>query len=113
MTQHDDNVRLRHMLDHAQEALSMASGKQRQDIKQDRMLELALVKLIEIIGEAASRVSPEGQNEYPSIPWPLIIGMRNRLTHGYDQVDLKILWDTIEFDLPPLITELEKILESK
>ncbi len=113
MRQHDDTVRLRHMLDHAQEALSMASGKQKQDLRQNRMLELALVRLIEIIGEAASRVSPEGQKEYPSIPWPLIIGMRNRLIHGYDQVDHSILWDTIEFDLPPLITELEKILESE
>ena len=70
MTQHDDNLRLRHMLDHAHEAISMASGKQMQDIKQHRMLELALVKLIEIVGEAANRVSPEGQKEYPSIPWP-------------------------------------------
>ena len=77
------------------------------------MLELALVRLIEIIGEAAARVSPEGQREYPSIPWPKIIGMRNRLIHGYDEVDLDVLWDTIEFDLPPLITTLQQILESE
>ena len=112
MTRHDDMVRLRHMLDHSQEALSMISGKQRQDLKQDRMLELALVRLIEIIGEAAARVSPEGKTKYPSIPWPQIIGMRNRLVHGYDQVDLTVLWDTIAFDIPPLISELETIVES-
>ena len=102
MTDHNDAVRLRHMLDHAQEAISMVRERKLQDLAQDRILELALVKLIEIIGEAASRVSTEGQREYPSIPWPEIIGMRNRLIHGYDQVDLNVLWDTIEFDLPPL-----------
>lgn len=113
MTRHDDEVRLRHMLDHAQEALSMVSEKQRQHLGQNRMLELALVRLIEIIGEAAARVSSEGQEKYPSIPWPQIIGMRNRLVHGYNQVDLDVLWDTIEFDLPPLITKLQQILESE
>ena len=100
------------MLAHAQEALSVVSGKQRQDLNRDRILELALVRLIEIIGEAAGRVSPEGQEKYSSIPWPQIIGMRNRLVHGYDQVDLDVLWDTIEFDLPPLILRLQRILQS-
>ncbi len=113
MTQHDDTVSLRHMLDHAQEALSMASGQQRQDLKKDRKLELALVRLIEIIGEAAGRVSQEGRDKYSSIPWPQIIGMRNRLIHGYDQVDLNLLWDTIDIDLPPLISKLKKNLGSK
>lgn len=113
MTRHDDEVRLRHMLDHCKEAVSMVAGKQRQYLKKDRLLELALIRLVEIIGEAASRVSPEGQKKYFSIPWPQIIGMRNRLVHGYDQVDLNVLWDTIEFDLPPLISELENILEPK
>ena len=113
MTRHNDIVSLRHMLDHSKEALSMVRGKHRLDLNQDRMLELALVRLIEIIGEAAGRVSTEGQRNYPSIPWPQIIGMRNRLVHGYDQVDLNVLWDTIEFDLPPLISELENILESE
>ncbi len=113
MTQHDDTVSLRHMLDHAQEVLSMASGKQRRDLEDDRMLELALVRLIEIIGEAAGRVSLEDQRKYSSIPWPQIIGMRNRLIHGYDQVDLNLLWDTIEIDLPPLISELKNILDPR
>jgi uncharacterized protein with HEPN domain len=81
--------------------------------KKDRILELALVRLIEIVGEAAARVSPEGCRKYSGVPWPQIIGMRNRLVHGYDQVDLDVLWDTIEHDLPPLVSELERILEPK
>ncbi|MFC1825189.1 DUF86 domain-containing protein [Thermodesulfobacteriota bacterium] len=92
MTRHDDKVLLMHMLDHSKEALSMVNGKQRKDLKKDRMLELALIRLIEIIGEAAGRISPKGQKKYSSIPWLQIIGMRNRLVHGYDQVDFNILW---------------------
>jgi uncharacterized protein with HEPN domain len=111
MTRHDDDVRLRHMLDHAREALSMVQGRNKADLRKNRMLELALVRLIEVVGEAAGRVSREGYNRYPRIPWSEIVGMRNRLVHGYDQVDLDVLWDTIEYDLPPLIVELERILE--
>jgi uncharacterized protein with HEPN domain len=98
------------MLDHALEAVAMIGGREREDLRLERMLELALVRLVEIVGEAAARVSPDGQAEYPSIPWRQIIGMRKRLVHGYESVDLDVLWDTIEDDLPPLIDELERIL---
>lgn len=107
MTRHEDLARLRHMLEHAREAVSMVAGKERADLQTERMLELALVRLIEIIGEAAARVSLEGQLECSSIPWRQVVGMRNRLVHGYDKVDLDVLWDTVEDDLPPLIAELE------
>jgi uncharacterized protein with HEPN domain len=75
------------------------------------MLELALTRLVEIIGEAATRVGSEIKSSHPHVPWREIIGMRNRLAHGYDTVDLKVLWDTITEDLPPLITDLEKIMD--
>lgn len=110
MPKHEDTVPLRHMLDHAREAVSMIAGKKRTDLGRERMLELSLVRLIEIIGEAAARVSREGRKRYPSIPWREVIGMRNRLVHGYDSVDLDVLWDTVELDLPPLIAQLEKYL---
>jgi len=110
MPKHEDSVPLQHMLDHAKEAVDMIAGKKRADLDRERMLELSLVRLIEIIGEAAARVSVEGRSRYPSIPWREVIGMRNRLVHGYDSVDLDVLWDTVELDLPPLITQLEKYL---
>ena len=110
MSQHKDEIRLRHMLDHAMEAMAMVQGKKRSDLNSDRMMELSLVRLVEIIGEAAARVGTERREKYPSIPWLQIVGMRNRLVHGYDAVDLDVLWDTIIDDLPPLIAELEKIL---
>ncbi len=113
MTEHDDIVRLQHMLEHAREAVAMIESKDRTNLQRERMLELSLIRLIEVVGEAATRVTPEGQEKYPSIPWSQVVSMRNRLIHGYDQVDLNILWDTIEDDLPPLIAELEKILGSE
>jgi uncharacterized protein with HEPN domain len=113
MSQHSDEVRFRHMLDHAREALGMVQGKYRSDLDNNRMLELSLVRLVEIIGEAAARVGTESREKYSSVPWLQIVGMRNRLVHGYDAVDLDVLWDTIIDDLPPLITELEKILLTK
>ena len=113
MTRHDDKVRLQHMLEHAREAVAMIEGKNRSDLFQQRILELALTRLIEIIGEAATKISPEAQNKYTLIPWREVIGMRNRLVHGYDSIDLNVLWDTIEDDLPPLIEALEKILKKK
>jgi len=112
MTQHDDVTRMHHMLDHAREAVAMLSSTTPEDLKRARMLQLALVRLVEIVGEAATRVSDGGQMRYPSIPWQKARGMRNRLVHGYDQIDLRVLWDTITDDLPPLIAELERILEA-
>jgi len=102
---------LRHMLNHAQEAVSFAQGRTRADIQTDRLLNLALVRLLEIIGEAAGRVPEEMRAQHPEIPWTQIVGLRNRLTHGYDSVDLDILWQIISRDLPPLIVSLETIIK--
>lgn len=107
MPQHDDTTRLRHMLDHSREAVAFAAGRTIADLDSDRMLELALTRLVEIIGEAAAKVSPAAQCRLATIPWPQIVGMRNRLIHGYDAVDRRLLWETIQIDLPPLIAALE------
>jgi uncharacterized protein with HEPN domain len=101
------------MLDHAREAVALADGKTRTDLDRDRLLELALVRLLEIVGEAASRVPDEDRTRHPEIPWPQIVGLRNRLIHGYDAVDMDILWQIIEYDLPPLIAALEAILSQE
>jgi uncharacterized protein with HEPN domain len=110
MTQHDPTVRMRHMLDHAKEAVDLLAGEAKADLSRNRLLELALVRLVEIVGEAANRLSIEDQSRYPSIPWKEIVGMRNRLVHGYDAIDLDVLWDTVRIDLPQLIEKLERIL---
>jgi len=110
MSKHDDEVRLRHMLEHAREAVAFVVGKDRSDLEDSRMLSLALVRLIEIVGEAANRVSKARQKQLSQISWPLVIGMRNRLIHGYDAVDLDIVWRTVTEELPILITILEGII---
>jgi len=94
------------MLDAAREALSFIAGRSSQDLSGDRMLLLALVKEIEIIGEAASRISDESRNALPRIRWPQIIAMRNRLIHAYADVDLSIVWDTLTGALPERELEL-------
>ena len=78
----DDAIRLRHMLDATQEGISFARGKKREDLDHERMLVLSLVKDIEIIGEAATKVSEDCRQEHPEIPWKEIVTMRNRLIHG-------------------------------
>ena len=106
----DDSVRIRHMLDAAQEAVSFVQNKRRSSLPKDRKLTLALVKSIEIMGEAAAKVTPKTREELSQIPWSNIIGMRNRLIHAYYDINLDILWKTVTEDLPPLIAELEKIV---
>jgi uncharacterized protein with HEPN domain len=101
------------MFDYAREAVDLAHGKTRNDLDADRMLNLALVRLLEIIGEAAGRIPTEDRESLSQIPWRGIIGMRNRLIHGYDQVDFDILWNIITRDIPPLITALEMALSDK
>ncbi len=91
----------------------MAQGCSRAGLDSDRKLELSLTRLVEIVGEAASRVSVDGRAAVPQIPWKEIVGMRNRLTHGYDAVDLDILWNVIQDDLPPLIDQLQTIVNAK
>ena len=108
--QPDDNIRLKHMLDSATEAVEFAAGKTRKDLDDDRKLLLATIKLIEIIGEAASKVSESCRTEKDNIPWRDIIGMRNRTTHGYFDVNLDIVWETVRTDLPNLIKALKEIL---
>ncbi|MBD2326946.1 DUF86 domain-containing protein [Alkalinema sp. FACHB-956] len=110
MSNLDDATRLRHMRDAAVEAIGFIRDRSRSDLEGDRMLTLALVKDIEIIGEAAGRISADLRTRYPHIPWVQMIGMRNRLTHAYFEVDLDIVWEVVTRDLPPLIVELEKII---
>ena len=108
----EDKVRLHHMLDAAQKALAFVANHSRQDLNSNEQLSLALVRLLEVIGEAAKAVSVETCKQHPEIPWTVMAGMRNRLIHGYFDVDLDIVWQTVKNDLPPLVKTLEKIIET-
>ncbi|MGO9267647.1 MAG: DUF86 domain-containing protein [Candidatus Binataceae bacterium] len=112
MSHHEGELRLRHMLEHANEAVAMARGRTRAQLDSDRQLNLSLVRLLEIVGEAAGRVPAEERARHPDIPWAEIVGLRNRLIHGYDSVDFDILWQIVSDDLPPLIAALEEALKA-
>ena len=99
------------MLDHAREAAEMAAGRTRDDLDGDRQLNLSLVHLLEIVGEAANGVPAEERAHFPDVPWQDIVDLRNRLIHGYDAVDLDIVWQIIQVDLPTLIEALERPIE--
>jgi len=105
-----DRVRLEHMLEAARDALSFAKGRIRENLAADRMLLFSLERAVEIIGEAASKVSAEFQSAHPDIPWADMIGMRNRLIHAYFDINPVIVWTTVLSDLPALIAQLESLL---
>ena len=99
------------MLDAATEALGFVTGKSREDLLADRQLALAVIKEIEIIGEAASRISEETKEQWPDIPWIAIVGMRNRLIHAYADIDLEVVWSAASTDLPRLVKMVEPLLQ--
>jgi uncharacterized protein with HEPN domain len=109
----DDEIRLRHMLDAALKAVSFVKGRSRSDLDSDEKLALAVTRLLDILGEAARGLSRDFKNSNPQIEWKQIMGTRDRLIHGYFDVDLDIIWAIVTRDLPPLITELENLLSRK
>ncbi len=106
----NDEIRLRHMLDAAREAVSFAHGRVREDLETDRQLVLSLVKDIEIVGEAAAGITESTRAELADIPWQRIVAMRNRLIHAYFSINLDIVWQTAQQDLPTLVEQLERIV---
>lgn len=102
-----DLNRIRHMADAAREAIGFAAGHSRADLDTNRMLARAIVKSIEIVGEAATKISESARSVLPPLPWPDLIAMRHRLIHAYFDVNLDIVWGTVEMDLPPLVAALD------
>lgn len=84
----------------AQATLRFVNGKSFEDFTADEQLQFAIIRALELIGEAARRVSDEYRIHYPTIPWQMMISMRNRILHEYDGLDLQIVWDTIQQDIP-------------
>ncbi|HRF97562.1 MAG TPA: DUF86 domain-containing protein [Aggregatilineales bacterium] len=110
MNDPNDRIRLQHILDATDEVISFLGDKNRDIFNDDRLLQLALTRLIEIIGEAANHVSDSIRDHYPQVAWSKIRGMRNRLTHAYFEVDLDLLWFTITQSVPELNQQIKSIL---
>lgn len=107
-----DLVRLKHMLDSAKAILSFAKGKRRASLDKDRLLLSAVLRELEVIGEAANRISEKTKKRFPDLPWKELVGMRNRLIHAYFDVDHDIIWKTVREYLPSFQKQLEQAVDS-
>jgi uncharacterized protein with HEPN domain len=107
--QPSDAIRIRHMIEAAETTQSFIAGRQRSDIDIDQMLRFALVRAIEIIGEAASKITPETRAATALVPWAAIISMRNRLIHAYFDINHDILWKTVTEEIPSVLSLLRTI----
>ena len=108
----EDRIRLLHMTEAAQAALKFVAGKQKADLQSDQMLLFAVVRAIEILGEAANKVSEDLQSANSSIPWRAMVGMRNRLVHAYFDIDTEMVWKTLQSEIPELLSTLQALLLS-
>ena len=110
--QSEDKIRLRHILDEAAEACHYVEDIAFDEFAKEGKTVRAVIRCIEVIGEAVSKISIEFREEHPDVPWQKIIGMRNRLIHVYFDIDYDIIWQTVKENLPPLIEQMQSILQN-
>ena len=99
------------MMEAIEAAVDFIDGRVRSDLDSDRQLLFAIVRAIEIAGEAAAKISPESRARAPDVPWQSIVSMRNRLIHGYFDIDRSIVWKTVQVELPTLLPALRALIE--
>ncbi len=109
----DDVNRLLHIIDASSQLQAFIKDKKRKDLDTDTMLGLAVVRLLEIIGEAARGMSDVLRKKYPDIPWHYMASMRNRLIHGYFDVDMDIVWNTVTQELPEVTGRIQAVLRTE
>lgn len=103
----DDRIRAQHMLEAARDVVLIARGRRVDDLRADMPMRRAMVNAIQEIGEAAAKVWPTGRARMPGVPWGVVVGMRNRLVHGYDEVNYEMVWKVATEEVHPLIAMLE------
>jgi uncharacterized protein with HEPN domain len=111
MSRHDPRVTLLQIREFASAALAFRDGRTLEQVLADWQAKLAFERAMELIGEAVKRLPPELRDRYPAVPWRLIAGLRDRVSHGYDAIDYTMLWDTVRDDVPPLLNAVEKMLK--
>ena len=109
----DDLSRLQHILEAAQKALRYTENRKRADLDSDELLGLGLVRLLEIIGEAAWGISENLRKRYPEVSWRQMAGMRDHLIHGYFNVNNDLVWETITVEMPPLIARIKAVIKKE
>ncbi len=109
--QPEDRTRLSHILEYGDILAGFVDGRTRADLETDIQLLLALVRALEIIGEAATRITDALKLDHPDLPWAKLTGMRNRLVHAYFDVNRDIVWNAATVELPPLLRQVDKLLD--
>ena len=105
---------LGHIVDHCRKASELVARMgTRENLESHWEVQYTLIRCIEVIGEASTRLGPDFHGEHPEMPWKLITGMRNRLIHGYDDVNVKRFWDTAAADVPVLLPAVEAIMRAE
>ena len=110
MSVNNDQIRVKHIQDAIDEIIAFVDGETKDSFLKDRKLQLAIIRLIEIIGEAATRLSVPFKQKHETVPWQAIIGMRNRLIHAYFDVDLDRVWETVTHSIPELSDQIKAII---
>ena len=105
----DDKTRISHMIEAAEEAVAFARNRSIDDIRADRALALALVKCLEMVGEASFKTSRNFRDDHADIPWRVMIDLRNHLVHEYHDIDIERVWITIQKDLPSILPSLKTL----
>lgn len=113
MPRNADLIRLRHMLDAASEAAEDVRGKSWEDFQHNRLLQRGVIYAITVIGEAGTRISEAYQKRHPEVPWREVIGMRNRLIHAYFDINVALVWKTVQEIIPPFILMLEGLIQEE
>lgn len=111
MSKHDPKVTLHEIADYARRAQAICEGKTLASLSADWQALLAFERALEILGEAVKRLPMELRERYPAVEWKLIAGMRDRLSHGYDEIRHDVLWNAVRLEVPTLLTTVEQMLK--
>ncbi|HLX09039.1 MAG TPA: DUF86 domain-containing protein [Thermoanaerobaculia bacterium] len=105
-----DDAYLLDMLLAARQAIKFTEASTAESFRDDQLVQNAVIRVLQVLGEASRRVSPKFKQDHPAIPWAELAGLRNRLVHEYMKIDLAILWEVVQVDLEPLVRQLTAVV---
>ena len=110
MVSDEDWTRLRHGREAAQEALGFVKGMGYREFQENRLVQCAVLRCLEVLGESLGKVGEDTRRSNPEIPWRQVVDLRNRLIHGYYDINLKLVWRSLSDEIPPLLERIDRLL---